>query len=169
VLDGLGVRSTRLLALSQGGWIALRFATTWPERVEKLALLAPAGVVRDRLSFLLRVAPLFFLGRRGARAMVRVVAGRAPMSPEALVFMEAILTHVRPQLYSFPLFSSEELRRLEMPVLLVGGGEDAIRDCQSIASRLQGLLPRFEARILPEAGHALMKVAPIVAPFLEQP
>jgi pimeloyl-ACP methyl ester carboxylesterase len=58
VLDGLGLARATLVGLSQGGWIALKLATTRPERVERLVLLSPAGVVRDRLGFVLRAVPL---------------------------------------------------------------------------------------------------------------
>jgi pimeloyl-ACP methyl ester carboxylesterase len=54
VLDGLGVKKASLLGISQGAWVALKFATTHTERVEKLVLLATAGIERARLSFMLR-------------------------------------------------------------------------------------------------------------------
>ncbi len=52
VFDALKIERAALLGVSQGGWTALKFAVRWPERVEKLALLAPGGVVSDRASFL---------------------------------------------------------------------------------------------------------------------
>jgi len=167
-LDGLGLGSVKLLGLSQGGWIALKLATAQPERIEKLVLLSPAGVVRDRATFLLRVLPLLLLGKRGIRAINRIVVGPQPMDPGALAFMELILTHVRSRMDASPLFTDLELQRLTMPVLLLGGEKDAIRDCRAIEKRLRGLLPRFEAQLLPETGHALVKVAPRVAPFLNR-
>ncbi len=45
VLDGLKLPRVRLIGVSWGGFVAQRFAAVAPERVEKLALLVPAGMV----------------------------------------------------------------------------------------------------------------------------
>ncbi len=169
VLDGLGLKTARLLGLSQGGWIALKLATTNPERVERLVLLCPGGVVNARLTFLLRALPLLLLGKRGIRSINRIVVSRQSIHPEALAFMDLILTHLRPRLDPAPVFSDDELRRLSMPVLLIGGEQDAILDCHALAARLQKHLARLEVHLLPETGHALVNVAHLIAPFLETP
>jgi pimeloyl-ACP methyl ester carboxylesterase len=169
VLDGLGLEQTRLIGLSQGGWIALDFAIAYAERVDKLVLLSPAGVTRDRLTFVLRAIPLLLLGQRGKRIISRIVAGGQPLDPEALAFVDAMMAHVRPRTDPAPLFSDDELARLSMPVLLVGGDKDAIRDCRAIAARLHEHLPRLRAEILPGMGHVLVDLAALIAPFLEGP
>jgi pimeloyl-ACP methyl ester carboxylesterase len=58
VLDSLKIERATLIGLSQGGWTALKFAVYKPERVEKLVLLSPGGIVPDRLSFILRAVRL---------------------------------------------------------------------------------------------------------------
>lgn len=167
VLEALGVGTLRLAAVSQGGYVALRFATARPERVARLALLAPAGVVTDRPSFLLRALPLLLLGRRGARRLNRLVAGPAELGPEAEAFMELVLTHLRPRTDASPLLDDEALRRLTMPVLLLAGEADVIRDGRAIAARLERLVPRLETHLLPEAGHVLLGTAERLATFFE--
>jgi len=101
-------------------------------------------------------------------AINRLVAGPGLPSPETLAFMEAVTGQVRPRTDASPLFSDEALRRLSMPVLLLGGERDAVRDCHAIAARLQRLVPRFESQLLPDAGHVLLGAAPQIAPFLER-
>lgn len=44
LLDTLRLERATLLGTSFGGWIAAEFATTYPERVSKLVLSAPAGL-----------------------------------------------------------------------------------------------------------------------------
>jgi acetyl esterase/lipase len=88
------------------------------------------------------------------------------MPPVVLEFLDLIVLHTRPRMTPAPLFSDEELGRLSMPVLLVGGEKDALRDCRAIAGRLRGVVPRLESILLPEAGHALVKVGSVVEPFL---
>jgi len=44
VIDALGVEKVSLVGNSMGGAIAIRFALDYPERVEKLVLMAPGGI-----------------------------------------------------------------------------------------------------------------------------
>ena len=42
---GLNVACVTLVGLSQGGWIALKYSTTYPDRVAALVLLTPGGIM----------------------------------------------------------------------------------------------------------------------------
>jgi pimeloyl-ACP methyl ester carboxylesterase len=166
VLDGLGVTRVTLEGLSQGGWTALKFAVAHPERVEKLVLLAPGGVVPDRASFLARAIILGMLGKRGMRRISRSMFGDQAV-PEGVEDITVLVSsNFNPRIGVLPVFTDEELRRLTMPVLLLGGEKDIIRDNEKIAARLRGLLPRLDVTIVPGAGHALLNTPPLVLPFL---
>ncbi len=165
VLDGLSVERATLLGLSQGGWTALCFATLWPERVERLVLLAPGGVVADRTSFLLRAVGLTLLGKRGIEPLKRLVIGDTELPPELDDYLTLIMTEFKPRVGALPLFSDEELARLTMPVLFVGGEEDALRDEVKIAARLEALLPDLHVVLLPGVGHTLTETTPYSLPF----
>jgi pimeloyl-ACP methyl ester carboxylesterase len=166
VLGGLGARQASILGISQGGWIALKFATVHPEHVTKLVLLATAGVTPARLSFLLRAIPLTLLGRRGAEASNRIVFGRQPIHPAAVAFMNAIMTNFKPRIGNLPLFSDADLRKLTMPVLLVAGEQDALYASRKMAERLKALLPDLQVFFDPDMGHVLYGVTENVLPFL---
>jgi pimeloyl-ACP methyl ester carboxylesterase len=166
LLDGLGVAESRLVGLSQGGWTALKFATACPERVTRLALLAPGGIAPARASFILRAIPLSLLGRPGAEAINRITFGREPIHPEAVAYMNAIMTNFRPRIGAVPMFTDAELQRLTMPVLLVAGEQDALLPSAKTAARLQALLPHITIRLLPGTGHVLANMAPEIVPFL---
>ncbi|MDQ1300692.1 MAG: hypothetical protein QG637_612 [Chloroflexota bacterium] len=166
VLDGLNLSTTALLGISQGGWLALKFATQRPERVTKLALLAPGGIVMPRLSFLLRAIPLSFMGRWGAEAINRIVFGRQPIAAEVMVVMNEIMTHFKPRIEPPPLYTDAELAALTMPILLLAGAEDALLPSEKVAARLSRLAPAVTARILPQTGHVLHTLAPEIVPFL---
>ena len=51
VLDALSLESAVLIGNSLGGWMALKFATAYPERVSKLILIASAGLAQIRPQF----------------------------------------------------------------------------------------------------------------------
>jgi pimeloyl-ACP methyl ester carboxylesterase len=47
VLDGLGLARAHVVGVSWGGFVAIRLAVVAPERIARLALLVPAGVVKS--------------------------------------------------------------------------------------------------------------------------
>lgn len=166
VLNGLKIPKTSLLGISQGGWTALKFATTHPERVTRLVLLAPGGIAPTRLSFILKAVTFSLLGRWGAQRINRLVFGKQDIHPEAAQFMEAIYTHFHTRVEKEYLFPDEALQRLRMPVLFLGGAQDALFNTQAAAQRLQELVPQVRAIILPDMGHALINLAGQIMPFL---
>jgi pimeloyl-ACP methyl ester carboxylesterase len=168
VLNGLKIPKATLLGISQGGWTALRFATCHPGRVSRLGLLAPGGIRPARTSFLVKAIFLSFFGRWGGEQINRFVLGKDPMHPEAVKFMDAMMTHFKPRVGREYIFTDEELKRLEMPVLLVGGTEDVICAMERIAARLRNLVPRLEVNLLPGVGHALVNTHERVLPFLRK-
>jgi len=166
VLGGLRLEKAALLGVSQGGWTALKFATYQPERVEKLVLLCPGGVVPDRTSFYIRFLPLLLLGRWGARRANRLLFGDQPLPAEADEYLTLMMTHFKPRTGVLPLFPDQELRRLTMPVLVLGGTRDVVRDTRKIAARMQMLLPHVTAVIIPGAGHVLLNTTDYVVQFI---
>jgi pimeloyl-ACP methyl ester carboxylesterase len=166
VLDGLGVKQTSLVGLSQGGWNALRFAANYPEKVSKLVLLSPAGVTADRLSFLLRAILYSRFGKRGGEALNRYVSGGGTIDPAVLAYMNAIMTNFRPRIEPLKSFTDAELGCLTMPVFLMGGARDAIRDVTKIDARLKEFAPRLTTRMYPDKGHVLVGVASDAVDFL---
>jgi pimeloyl-ACP methyl ester carboxylesterase len=166
VLDALKLEKAALLGVSQGGWTALKFATYRPERVSKLALLCPGGITPDRTSFYIRFLPLLLLGQWGARRANRMLFGDQPIPEEANEYLTLITTHFKPRTGVVPLFTDQELGRLTMPVLLLGGGQDVIRDAGKIEARMQKLVPHLTSTVYPDAGHVLLDTTAPVASFL---
>lgn len=169
VLAGLGVERVTLAGISQGAWTALKFAVTQPERVHRLVLMAPGGVVPDRKSFLLKAIPLMLLGQWGIGRMVDALFGDQPVPDGVKDVVIEITRHYKPRLGVLPLFTDDELRRLTMPVLLLGGTRDVMRDLNAIEARLRGLLPDLTVKLIPGAGHALLNTRGDVLHFLAHP
>jgi pimeloyl-ACP methyl ester carboxylesterase len=167
VLNGLQIPRVSLIGLSQGGWTALKFAVHHPERVTKLVLLTPAGVVPDKASFLWRAVFFSMLGRKGAERLNRIVFGKNHIDGEAMAFMNLIMTHFKPRIGRLAMFTNNELKRLTMPVLLLGGAQDAVRNAAKISARLTKLHPDVTTAIIPDRGHVLINVTGEVIPFLK--
>jgi pimeloyl-ACP methyl ester carboxylesterase len=166
VFDGLNIRQSSLLGLSQGGWNALLFAALYPERVRKLVLLSPAGVTSDRASFLARAILYSLLGKRGASALNHYILESNTIDPAAIAYMNVIMTHFKPRIEPLKIFSDSDLERLTMPVLLLGGAHDKIRDVSQISARMKKVLPHLTTHIFPDKGHVLVNTAQEIIPFL---
>lgn len=155
-----------LIGISQGAWAALKYAVAHPEHVDRLILISPGGIVPDRLSFILRAVAASLLGRGGVRRMVRLLYASQDVPAGVEEITALIMENFRSRVGVLPLFPDEALSRLTMPVLLLGGDEDALRDMRKIAERLRPLLPRLTVTIIPGGGHALLNTAPHILSFL---
>ncbi len=163
VLDELQIDSTAIVGISQGGWAALKFATTYPQRVNQLATIAPAGVVPNRKSFLPRALLLMLLGNWGLERLTRLLYGDEPVPEGVSEVMAVLMGNFNARRDAAPLFSDDELKQLTMPVFLAGGSKDIIFDNTASAARMQKLLPHFTANIVPGAGHTLLPTDSILA------
>jgi pimeloyl-ACP methyl ester carboxylesterase len=166
VLNGLKIEKASFLGISLGGWMAVKFASYRPERVEKLVLLAPGGIAQPRASFLFNSILFSMFGKAGAGAINRMVFGNKPVDEGAFRFFNVIMTGFRPRFDRQPLFNDEELGRLTMPVLLIAGEKDALLPSAKTIERMKRLVPQTDARMLPGEGHALLGMASSTLPFL---
>lgn len=170
VLAALGVTRAAFVGLSLGGWLALDYATRRPGRVERLALICPAGIGRQK-NFLLKAAPLMLLGPWGLRRMREMVFGSAPKQlPEAvrplMELMGLIGREFRPRVVQIPVLPDSALAALTMPVLAVVGGKDVLIDSAETRDRLARLTPHAEVVFLPEGRHFLPGQTARVGAFL---
>lgn len=166
VLNGLHIERATLVGISQGAWTALKFATTMPNRVEKLVVMTPAGIVPDRFSFLPRAIVLNALGTWGTRRMVQSLFGDQTIPDNVIDGVVKTTMQFKYRIGIVPIFSDEELRRLTMPTLLLGGTKDIARDMEKIAARLGRFLPKLTVKIISGAGHALVQTSDCVMEFL---
>lgn len=170
VMAALALPRTAMLGGSLGGWLALDYATRRPECVDKLVLLAPAGVGAQK-NFLLRALPLLLLGPWGARKMREMVFGPAPDEiPAALRpfrdFMALLHAHTRPRPVKIPIVPDEALARLTMPVLTILGGKDVMLDSFGTRQRLQAQIPHAEILFFPEGRHVITGLTGRITDFL---
>src|SRR5690606_8281921 len=96
LMAGLGLERAALAGISFGGWMALDYATRRPERVTKLALIAPGGLARNR-NIALWAIPLTLMGTWGRRKLLEKIAGplAADPPPEAQAVMNLQATIFR--------------------------------------------------------------------------
>jgi pimeloyl-ACP methyl ester carboxylesterase len=163
VFRALGLERAALIGNSLGGWMALKFATTYPENVSKLILIASSGIAQIRPQFLLnRRQPL---PADNAVPVTLVDIGEQGMPKEVLEFINLIVENYNP-IQDLPLYTDEQLQRLNMPVLFIDGEDDAIIDAESSAQRLLNLIPSANICLLPKCGHVVPDSIQYIMPFL---
>ena len=165
VLDALGVKQARLLGISLGGWLAADFATRHPDRVERLALISPSGIGKQKLGIALLTLFLLPLGRPGRKLSLRLVLGTTP-PPAMTEFVLFIHKHFRARRETVPVLSDEALATLTMPLLAIVGGRDALLDSAETQARLERHAPAATVVLLPSAGHLLPSQADRISRFL---
>ena len=166
ILNALRLESVNMLGCSFGGWIALKYATTHPERVDKLLLQCPSGVSPAKVSFLFRAMLLLCFGEWGIRRLNRVVYGTQQVPDTADSFGTLIMKHFKPRYDALPIFGDEDLQRLTMPVLLIAGEKDALLHSEKTATRLKALLPQLQVDLRPNVGHVILNAADAILAFL---
>lgn len=162
VLDALGLGTVAIVAESLGGWLAVHYASTRPERVTRLALLCPGGIGKQKLAMLPLALMLRTFGDWGVRRSMAMLCGTADLPEFALT----ILRHYRPRVERLPIADDDALRRLTMPLLVVLGARDRMLDSAGTRRRLAGTAPHVQLVELPEAGHLLPPQTDTVHAFL---
>jgi pimeloyl-ACP methyl ester carboxylesterase len=163
-LNGLGVGAAHVVGASLGGWVALKFAVTYPRRVSRLALLVPMGIVRAQFrNFVPHVLPLLLQGRRGQDRLKQAMAVK-PMDQAVLDFAAETARHQKWLTVIYPFVIPEHaLRRLTMPVLVVVGATDFWCDPTAVIARVRRTMPQARIEQLAECNHLVFNDQPKLA------
>ncbi len=160
VLDHLGIRRASLVGISLGGWLALDYAIRRPQRVERIAVLCPGGIGRQKVGIVFVSLLSRMFGGWGRRKLMERILGRAPANPTPPVkafldFGALIYRHFRPRMVKMPVFPDIALRNLRVPLLAIAGGRDVLLDSAQTKRRLERHVPEAQVVYLAEAGHLI--------------
>lgn len=159
LLDALHLERVILIGHSQGGWQALKLASTAPERVERLVLLSPSGSLgRMRWQFMLHMLPVFIRPTKSSFYRAFQWMTTMPLGefhPLAEQFMIGAQTYKPEELSlgAVSLFSDEALQRLTMPTLLLIGDHDGTCRPTVELERARRLIPQVDAELIVGGGH----------------
>ncbi len=162
VFDGLNIERCYLLGHSYGGWLSLNMALAYPERLQKIVLLAPAasfcplGFVTKLILYLAE-----FKIHLPARSFLQVAAAKGTVLEETFIHLIEMVTRYCSPVTMFPtVYTDEELKKIDLPALLLIGAGEKIYNPKKAIERAQRLMPNLTAEILPEVGHILIMDQP---------
>lgn len=159
VMDALGLDRVPVVGTSYGAGIVLRTATIVPDRIDRAALLVPAGIVPPKRWSLARELLVPALIYRLAPSRERLDRVLDPLFTEPLPELwfettRAILLHVRPERVMPRPVTRAELDGYEGPTLVVAAGDDILFPARDVLPRAEEVIPgRVETEVLEGCRH----------------
>ncbi len=166
VVEKLDATKVSVVGISLGAWLGTKLATKYNEKIEKLVLLCPAGIGKQKVMFLVQSIFYFMQGEKGMKKLMKKVSGGEDLPQEILDYQVLIGKHFNYRREVIPIFSDEEVKRLTMPVLLLVGEDDIMLDSKSTADRLKSLLPHAQINLLKGRGHTIVYFGEDIRKFL---
>lgn len=157
-----------LVGLSYGGWISAQYAKSFPEKIDKTVLLAPAGVVAPiSKEFIVRAISVALPSKLFAQQFMHWLAEDTYNgSLEQQQLLQEQIDEAYLALRSFnssPLvypnvFTDKELQQVATPVLFLVGDNEKIYSPNVVLERLDNVAPHIQTQLVKGAGHDLTMV-----------
>ncbi len=169
-MAAVGIEKTSLIGISLGAWVAVRFASTHPEKTVKVVLNAPFGLADDaeEIGGIIKrrgaaydnpswenVKKIFdsLIFREEKRIDDLIALRQATYSnPEAKAAAEHVLAVLGPKYLSKNLITEAECRTIEAPVMVVESMQDRPL-FRNTAQRLVTLLRNVVHLEMQDVGH----------------
>ncbi len=165
-MAAVGLSRARVAGNSMGGWIVARLAGEHPELVERLVVVAPAGVRPDAAAPI-PAEVLLPHDEDGVRRLVAAVRHKPPALPSFLardilarrLREEWIVRRTLESMRAGRDWLNGTLGRADMPVLIVWGKQDRLIPV-AYAAPLQAEFPNARLEVLDGCGHVPMADCP---------
>lgn len=166
VFDSLGLGNNILLGgYSYGGWITSQYALSFPNRLDKIILMAPAATIVQLGPGFLKSALLAMIPHRRyvRKAMTFILEDLANSNDEGRREVEFITENAylglrcfKPKMLVNPtVLTDEELQDFKVSTLFLIGENEKIYSFNDVVLRLKNMAPHIKLEIIPNAGHDL--------------
>jgi pimeloyl-ACP methyl ester carboxylesterase len=172
VLDTLTIERSAFLSASTGSWVGTHYAMARPGRVERLAMVCPAGIVSPQHTRWL-LGAILKCSVRPTRAKVETFLDSLamettrpqlrtdPWRPIAQQFIMGIPSFRMGMREPRPVRCNiDRLAASGIPVLAIIGRDETLHDGATMAKRFRQQLPQAQVELLDDASHLL---------FIDQP
>jgi pimeloyl-ACP methyl ester carboxylesterase len=151
LLGRLSDRPAHLVGFSYGGWVAMNQSIRAPRRVASITLLDPAGLTKldARFWWWLSISGLASLTPMPLRRrLARWLDSPAMLQPELMTLMWAAIRGYRLEPKFPAVLTDDELRAIDVPVLLITGARSALLTPAEARAR-GSLMPHAQIAIVP--------------------
>lgn len=157
-LDALQLDRVSLVGMSFGGWLALNYAVAIPQRIRKLVLLSPGGLLPMVRQFRVRGVLMVSLPTHlTVNSFFHWLGFTDRGYANMLDLMYLGLKHFRIPIETARVLptvvSDKDLRTMKMPTLLLIGDNEVISDPARALERARQLIPDFEGELVPGCRH----------------
>ncbi|WP_299901961.1 alpha/beta hydrolase [uncultured Aquimarina sp.] len=159
VLFVLELDSYHLIGASRGGWFAVTMALKNQNKIKSLLLLSPAQTftwIKPSAELLKNVVALFSSKEKQVEQTLESMSNDVGNISEAYIRQYKIGLEKESNnkfLLSMTPFSNDELKSLQMPVLVLIGDNDVINKERTV--EIANLLPKGKGEVIQNAGHFL--------------
>ncbi|RKH38724.1 alpha/beta fold hydrolase [Corallococcus sicarius] len=148
VLDGLGLERPFVVGVSWGGFVAIRLAAVAPERIRRLALLVPAGVVNGPVwaGFTKVALPMMLYRMSPTERRLQNFVGNllTTTDDDWAPYLGDAVRSFNMDMRVPSLARPEELKGLKAPVLVLGADGDLSFPGKALLARARALFPTLE-------------------------
>jgi 2-hydroxy-6-oxonona-2,4-dienedioate hydrolase len=170
LLDQLGIARTHLSGESLGGWVAVKFAARYPERVDRLVLNTPGGTmatpeVMERIRSLSQAAADDPSDERIRARLEWLMADPGSVTDELVAIRRAVyrrpgfaasMRHILclqdPDVRRRNLVTDQELAAVAAPTLVIWTSDDPSGPAKA-GLDMAARIPVAEFRLIEKAGH----------------
>jgi pimeloyl-ACP methyl ester carboxylesterase len=172
LFTGIGLKNNiNLMGLSLGGWYTAQYALNFPQKLNKVIMLAPAGTVAPiTYSFIWRAIiaaiPHRFFSENMVKWAFGVLAERKDPESQKLFndIVDDSFMGIKCFKFKMPVeptvLTDEELGSIKVPALFLLGNREVIYPANEAIMRLNKVAPQIETCIIPDASHDLTFVQP---------
>jgi len=166
IVTKMKISAPSIVGNSLGGWIGMDYALNFPKKINKLVLIASAGLTQVRASALFWIIMTSFPGKTGFNILNKKIYGKLDIDPRALEFADLIRKHYKPRTNVLPVFKDNDLKRIDFALLYIAGVDDFFYNSKSAAQRIEKHISSSKIRLLTNFGHVLTNQATNIKKFL---
>lgn len=166
VFEALDIKKSIIIGMSLGGWIALNFAINHVEMVEKLILISPSGIGKQKKSFIFKYLLCIIQGDKGIDKLYYEINGNKPMPDTILDYQRLIVKNFNYRSEAIPLFSDGELNKLKVPIALFLGENDIMLKSLETKKRAEELFVDIKVSYIKNAGHNITNISKDIINFI---
>jgi pimeloyl-ACP methyl ester carboxylesterase len=157
-----------MVGISYGGWITAQYALKFPNRLNKIVLLAPVGTVAQLSpTWIIRAITVIIPLKLFSRNFIYWLAedtvnsgekGRALIEEHVDETFMAVQSFQGKQMVNPTVLTDEELKSIKIPTLFMVGENEKIYSPHEVLERLNRVAPQIQTKMIDAAGHDLTMV-----------